>query len=72
MGYEDLDVVDPTGGEAQSGQEAAVSEVRGGSGARGTPPPPAACNRCTSALEQLFCRLLYCLRLQHGAALLRN
>ena len=49
MGYEELDVVDPTAGEAKTGQEAAVSEVRGGSGARGTPPPPAACNRSSSA-----------------------
>lgn len=28
MGYEDLSVVDPTAGEAKSGQEAAISEVR--------------------------------------------
>jgi hypothetical protein len=55
MGYEDLDVVDPTGGEAKSGQEAAVSEVRGDSGARGTPPPPpAACNRSSSAPKRLL------------------
>ena len=57
MGYEDLDVVDPTGGEAKSGQEAAVSEVRGDSGARGTPPPPpAACNRSSSVLTWLLQR----------------
>ena len=54
MGYEDLDVVDPTGGEAKSGQEAAVSEVRGDSGARGTLPPPAACNRSSSAPKRLL------------------
>ena len=28
MGYEDLNVVDPTAGEAQSGKEASISEVR--------------------------------------------
>ena len=32
MGYEDLDVVDPTAGEAKSGQEATISEVRAGPG----------------------------------------
>ena len=52
MGYEDLDVVDPTAGEAKSGQEATISEVRwrrrvaaAGGGQNRGPAPSHSCLR---------------------------
>ena len=50
MGYDDLDVVDPTAGEATSGKEAAISEVR--------PPPPAA-QPPPFCLASLLCAVLW-------------